>query len=529
MVFSGTVGSEYMKLGQLSPTKKAEFIDFAATDFVSLRKSLLQYVKAVYPTEFNNFTESDLGIMFLELVAYMGSVMSYKADMLAHENYLSTATKRDSVQKLLKLIGVNMRGPLSAGANAELELTTTVGTNTLVLGTNERTIGVVSPEDGFPLTYTLYKVTNGNLDEANTAGSITLTKSMSKANAGLLWDNLALLEGTLVGESGSFFGTETIKRIQLTQSPVIDGSVEVVVNSSNPDVSGAFTQVDNLYFASGAGDRVFQVDYDDDFNATISFGDGAVGVNPEDSATYNVLYRVGGGSRGNLPPHVINVARSFNDSAGNVYDGGIKNSSMATGGQDAETVEHAKRYGPLVFRRQDRLVTLQDYNSFCNSFTAKNGTIGKANTVTRQAYSAANIIDVFVLERATQNQLQQASSAFKLELLAAINEKKMLTDEVIISDGLIRTLDLVITIRVKKELAAREEAIKTKVKNKIVEFFDSVNMEFGQSFVSGKLNRAIFDLPEVQWSTVDNIPSNIHIEQNEILQLNNLALQVEHI
>jgi hypothetical protein len=121
MNFSGTINSDFMKLAEIPESKRPTLINFAATDFVSLRNSLIEYAKAVYPLEYEYFVESDLGMMFIELVAYMGSVMSMKADMLANENFFATATQRGSIIKLLQLIGVRLRGPLSAAADAQLQ------------------------------------------------------------------------------------------------------------------------------------------------------------------------------------------------------------------------------------------------------------------------------------------------------------------------------------------------------------------------------------------------------------------------
>ena len=101
MSFSGAVSSDFMKLADIPLSKKPSFINFAATDFLSLRASLVDYIRAVYPLEYQYFVESDLGMMFIELVAYMGSVMSMKADMLANENFLATA------KQCKEIIGVN--------------------------------------------------------------------------------------------------------------------------------------------------------------------------------------------------------------------------------------------------------------------------------------------------------------------------------------------------------------------------------------------------------------------------------------
>mgnify|MGYP005996674137 FL=1 len=51
MNFSGTIASDFMKLANIPVSKRPSLINFAATDFVSLRKSLIDYAKAVYPND----------------------------------------------------------------------------------------------------------------------------------------------------------------------------------------------------------------------------------------------------------------------------------------------------------------------------------------------------------------------------------------------------------------------------------------------------------------------------------------------
>ena len=98
MTFNNTAQSDFMKLFIFPDDKKETLINFASSDFISLRDSLVDYIKAVYPLEYDYFVESDLGMMLIELVAYMGAVMSLKADLLANENYLLTARDRNSIR-----------------------------------------------------------------------------------------------------------------------------------------------------------------------------------------------------------------------------------------------------------------------------------------------------------------------------------------------------------------------------------------------------------------------------------------------
>ena len=533
MVFSGTVESDFLKLVNTSDNKKNDLINFAATDFLSLRNSLVDYVKAVYPLDYNNFVESDAGMMFLELVAYMGSVMSFKADYLANENFLRTARKRNTVQKLLELIGVRMKGPISAAANAKITIdspTWTPGPSIdITIPIENRTISITSPQDGAPLNFTLYKVVNGIVDSANSTGDIILnTDTESDDDEGAVYTNLVLQEGALVQETGSFTSPEAIKTIDLTRSPVVEGSVDVFIQGAG-NTSGVYSQVNNVYFASGPTDKVFQLVSTDDFAATIVFGDNQLGVSPNVGDSYVVTYRVGGGSRGNIINEFINTSITIEDHLSADVDGVLENISIGTGGAEAETVEQAKKYAPLTFRRQDRIVTLGDYTAFVNDFISSFGTIGKATAATRRAFSSANIVDLYVLEKANDFQLRKASPTFKEELLTSIDTKKMLTTEVVVVDGLIRTMDLAVTIRIDKELAPEEETIKLLAIDVIRNHFRFDNTEFGRPFVPAELNRKIFDIDTIRYSTIDNIQDNILVSFNEIIQLNNLSITVEKV
>jgi len=536
MSFSGTIASDYMALAKIPVLKRPSLINFAATDFISLRNSLIAYIKAVYPLEYTYFVESDLGMMFIEQVAYMGSVMSMKADMLANENFFATAKQRSSIKKLLQLIGVRMRGPLSSAADAQVTFDSSPadsGDNEIyynVTPTN-RTVSITSPEDGGSVTYTLYKVVNGQVAQSNATGNILLYDSESDNPDGspshTVYSNLVLQEGVFVTDGGSFAATEGIKTVKLSQSPVVEGSVEVFITSTDSAVSGTYTEVDNIYFASGASDKIYELVYGTNYDATIVFGDGTVGTSPDDTASYFITYRVGGGSRGNINPNTINVnVTGITGSPGSPVIGALTNTSVATGGSNAETVEHAKKWAPLTFARQDRLVTLEDYSVFANTFISKFGTVGKATAATRKAYSSANIIDIYVLEKASDLQLQKATPTFKTQLLADANKKKMATDELVVVDGLIRTLDLVTTIYIDKEEEALQDLIVAKARDKILVYMNVMNRSFGESLYISELNRKIFEIDEIRFSTVDNITQDIKVDFNEIIQLNNLTINI---
>ena len=139
------------------------------------------------------------------------------------------------------------------------------------------------------------------------------------------------------------------------------------------------------------------------------------------------------------------------------------------------------------------------------------------------------MIDIYLVSKASALQLERASIAHKQELLTYMNKYKMLTDEVTIVDGLVRTVDLVLTVSLRREVERFEEEVKRKVADRVTEYFNVDNREFGERLDVSELNRVIFTLDEVQFSKLDNIDENIKLNFNEILQLNNIEINVDYV
>jgi hypothetical protein len=534
VVFSGTVQSDFLKFIPSILDNKEKLIDFSASDFESFRRNLIAYTKANFPLDYNNFSESDFGMLLMELMASIGHIQSHKADYLANESFLRTARERSSVKKLLELIGVRMKGPISAVANSQITFTAPLAdTSSLTIPQGSRTITVNSPEDGGALSYTLYKVnSNGTVDLDGNKHDLEFLFSPVALGEEHTITSSVLMEGALIIEGGSFRGVDGIKNVSLTQSPYVEKSVQVFV-TGNQSTEGVYAEEDNIYFASGATDKVFQVTTNDSFMASVLFGDGTVGMSPSVGDEYSISYRVGGGTRGNIAESYINT------SIGGVAKGSgspqsvslnVQNTSLATGGADAESIAKAKRYAPLTFRSQDRLVTLPDYRAFANSFASNYGSTGKATASVRRAFSSANIIDIFILEKASDTQLRRGTPEYKKQLLEAIQDKKMLTDTPVVVDGLIRTLDLQLTVTLDRKFEFDEPRIISKARALILSYFNVDNSSFGEAFHPQDLVRSILaGESQIRFMTVDNVDAPIPVGFNEIIQLNNFTVRAEYV
>lgn len=79
-------------------------VNFNAFDYNSIKESLLDYMKLYYPEDFNDYIESSEFIALLELFAYVGELTAYRLDLNAHENFITTAQRKESILRLAKLI-----------------------------------------------------------------------------------------------------------------------------------------------------------------------------------------------------------------------------------------------------------------------------------------------------------------------------------------------------------------------------------------------------------------------------------------
>jgi len=525
--FDGTIESDFLKLGQVPDDRKSNLIDYNINGFDQYRTALQNYLKSVYPLDYNNFAASDLGQMLVEMFAYMSSVLALRADMTANEMYIDTVKNEDNLKRLLELIGVSMKGPTASKATGLLTYPSpTPPVFPVVINKNDRSIQVINQRSNTRLSYTITKqLADGTLDLFSEA----LSLDAADFN-GQVASSLFLLEGEFNTAQGTFRGgVKTRQTFEITNGPVIEGSIGLSSTEGGAGDSGGtlYNEISNLFLASGGSTPVFEKTYTGGFGCILTFGDGVRGRLPSPGASFVVTYRTGGGSNGNIAQGTLDTTlRCFNGGTDPI-DATIRNTTKGSGGNPPESVAHAKRYAPYFFRTQYRAVTGEDYNVLANSFVGTGGTTAKAMASLRTNGAAANIIDLFVLSKASETQLERASVAMKKELLDYFQNYKMLTDDIVISDGVVRTLDIVATLFIDKSNKRFIDSIQQKAADKLLEFFNVDNLAFGQKVSMADVNNFMLTVPEIRFFKVDNLPDDIFVNFNEIVQLNNFEFSTE--
>ena len=80
-------------------------IQYLNKDFTELRASLINYARTYFPTTYNDFSPASPGMMFMEMAAYVGDVMSFYLDNQIQETYLQYARQTNNLYELAYMFG----------------------------------------------------------------------------------------------------------------------------------------------------------------------------------------------------------------------------------------------------------------------------------------------------------------------------------------------------------------------------------------------------------------------------------------
>ena len=80
-------------------------IKYINRDFGNLRQNLINYSKTYFPATYNDFTESSPGMMFMEMAAYVGDVLSFYQDNQFQETFLQYAREAKNLYDLAYMMG----------------------------------------------------------------------------------------------------------------------------------------------------------------------------------------------------------------------------------------------------------------------------------------------------------------------------------------------------------------------------------------------------------------------------------------
>jgi hypothetical protein len=100
------------------PTVKPP-ISYTSRDFSSIKQDLINYAKVYYPNTYKDFNDASFGAMMIDMIAYVGDILSFYVDYQTNETLLETAIEEGNIVKIAKQLGYKFNStPVSTGEAA---------------------------------------------------------------------------------------------------------------------------------------------------------------------------------------------------------------------------------------------------------------------------------------------------------------------------------------------------------------------------------------------------------------------------
>lgn len=200
-------------------------IHYTARDFSKIKRELIDYAKKYYPDTYKDFSEAGFGSLMLDMVAYVGDVLSYATDFAANESFLDTALEYDNVLKHGKSKGYKFRGNPSSFGIVDLYLI--VPASSYGLGPDTRYLPMMLKGSEFANSSGNGFILNENVDFSKSSNEVIVAQVSSTTGVPVSYAIKAsgqVISGELVRQTVELGDFEQFLRVELS----MDNLAEVV-------------------------------------------------------------------------------------------------------------------------------------------------------------------------------------------------------------------------------------------------------------------------------------------------------------
>lgn len=420
-------------------------IKYTDKNFSSLRGQLVELAKNYFPDTYNDFSPTSPGMMFMEMSAYVGDILSFYQDSQLQETFLQYAQDPGNLYSMAYMMGYKPR--LTTSAKVKIQLTQRVaakaansnyspnfdqalviGSNSSVTAGNQNFILDRGVDFSFSSSYddtltTIYSIdSNGNPTEYEliksvnaTAGEI-VTKTFSVGAASkfltLSIDDTEIIGILDIKDSDNNLWSEVP---YLGQDTVFNEAINSGDNANQVPYLLSATKVPNRYVTRFNSTGKLQIQFGSGMSSTNdeaflpnpeNVGSGVEGVgirradhaydpsnflfssaygNSPSNTTLTVRYIKGGGIASNIEANTVTgITATSITATDTTYQSTltVTNTETAIGGRDKDTVEEIRQNSLRAFNEQGRIVTKQDYAFRAMTLPSTLGSIAKTSVTT---------------------------------------------------------------------------------------------------------------------------------------------------
>jgi len=434
-------------------------------DFDTIKSNLKNFLRQ--QSEFTDYDFEGAGLnVLLDILAYNTHYNAYYLNMVANESFLDSATTRDAVvshAKTLNYVPYSVTAP-KATINVTVTSTTTdADTATL------------------PRGYTFYsEIIDGVSYNYITTESVTISKTGTQ----YFFENIDIYEGQFINFSQTYNAISNPKSVFTIPNANIDTrTLKVTVNPvSGNTAAQTYNLAADILDVTGSS-LVYFLNESNDGKFKVSFGDGVIGQSLTDGATVNMSYLITSGA-------ISNKANNF--TAGLTINGyadiSVSVVSPSAGGSDRESVDSIKFSTASQFATQNRLITFKDYETYIlQNYTSLDSiSVWGGEDEEKPIYGK-----VFIsLKPKTNYYISEAEKQRIIDEI--IKPKAVVSTDVIIRDPEYLYLLIDNTVRYDaRKTSLTESALKTNIRNTILNYSNLYLNKFSSKFVLSKLQKAI--------------------------------------
>ena len=415
-------------------------IKYVNREFNDFRNSLIELAQNYFPDTYNDFSPSSPGMMFIEMAAYVGDVLSFYQDSQLQETFLTHAKDPKNLYNLAYMMGYTPK--VTGVAEVEVEITQNVNAvdvggdyrpdystagfinpNTVLTSANNQTKFLIDKAVDFkfsssfdPTTVLVAEYGTGNtvstfniVKKAKAYSGESLSKTFNiqsgvKFNTLTLSDdNIVKIQSVVDGDGNTwtevpFLGQDTVFLDETNSSSDSDKAPFVLAVKKVPRrFVSRFQSNGDLQIQFGAGtlsddDSIILPDATNIGNITNSLSANYNGTGSLTTAydpsnfTYSKSYGLAPSSDitvtylkgGGIQANVpANSLTTATFTGTNTSNITFNNLLPAEGGKDGDTIEELRENSLRSFNAQNRAVTLQDYTVRALSLPSRYGSVAK--------------------------------------------------------------------------------------------------------------------------------------------------------
>jgi uncharacterized phage protein gp47/JayE len=527
-----------------TPVSVTQQIDYTSVDAASLKQMMLNRIPALTP-EWTDTSESDFGVVLIELFAGMGDMLKQYQDRTMNEGFIDTAQTVSSMKSLAALIGYQLSNASAATAylifqgqldpvtapsirvpqgtqsslqasdasfvyfetNSDTAVTLPVNTNIAsILSPNQFTVTNISGINAGSQFY--LGGLNGTTVTVQSIVSDTATVTLTAVPPAVVnvGDQFASVAGpyysapTLAYEGQTHYqeilgysnGYPNLVFTLSFPNVLDDNSGGGITSGSDPNQivllvdegTGQSTWTEVYDFSTaGPNDNVYATRIDEYGYTSIYFGDGKNGRIPVNSSQVAATYRTGGGSRGEIGQGSILLLTSAIQGIVSAVA-----SSGGSGGADAETLDHARTAAPASLAALKRGVTAIDFATLAS--LADSSII--AAQVTVEDWNTVNIAILTNTMSVTSPALPDSTIA---NVASYVAPKMMVTQTLTLSAVELILIHLAGNLYVST--GSSQTTVLGNVLSTIADYFSLGNLQLGQSIYVSVLEALIMSVPGV--------------------------------